>query len=83
MTSEQVMLWARRVEAQKAQSAILDNLNEKKRLSQNIQKKQSTKAKWDVTMRTNQNVHETEIQVLWLYSCVQTISSIWKCVQHA
>ena len=30
MTSEQVLVWAGRVEAQKAQSAILENLNETK-----------------------------------------------------
>ena len=30
MKSEQVLAWARRVEAQKAQSAIIENINETK-----------------------------------------------------
>ena len=41
VTSEQVLVWARRVEAQKAQSPILKNLNKTKGMARNKVQRQN------------------------------------------
>ena len=69
VTSEQVLAWAKRVEAKRTQSAGINNLNEIEEM---------TGGKMGETAYACQNAHESGLQILWIKQSTKTKLSIWK-----
>ena len=66
MTSEKALAWARRVEVQKAQSAILENVYEAEDFDKIFTRNRVQRQ--NGMLPQEQNTHETDIQVLWFHS---------------
>ena len=81
ITSEQKLVCAGRVEAQKMQSTILENLKKQHFQTEYLQK--STKPRWNATMRTKQNACKTKMQILWFpHTHPDNAQFMERCVQH-
>ena len=74
-TSEDVLAWAKRVKAQWAQAAILNNITESHKFDK-IKMAQKPKSSWD--RETTHTISQMAVQILWWKSCVQTVPSIWE-----
>ena len=72
--SEDVLLWARQIKAQRAQAAILNNLTE-------VQKFHKVGPKTQEQVRNRNNmpgIPQMSMQVLWGKPCTQAVPSIWE-----
>ena len=76
VTNEQVLAWAKRVEARKAQSMIMNSLNTTKEFD-NIKTVRGGQTNWDKTADTFQNAFEAKLQLLWSQPTTQMIPSLW------
>ena len=78
MTSEGILAWAKRVEAQQVQAAILNDIMDSHQFNK-IKMAQKVKRQPNET----DNEHDrstTPMQVLWWDPCTTTVSSIWEDV---
>ena len=75
-TSEGILVWAKRVDAQRAQAAILNDVTE---FCQFDKIKIAPRAKGSQT-DTEHNIQQMAMQILWQDTCVSTVPSIWEDV---
>ena len=76
-SSEDVLVWGKRIEAQRAQAAILNDITESQKFDK-VKLAQKPKTKWD--MENTPNELQAAMQVLWWESCTQAVPSLWKNV---
>ena len=75
-TSEDVSVWAKRIEAQWAHAAILSDITELQKFDK-VKMVQKTKARWDIEA-THQAHHKQPCTYCGGKLCTKTLSSIWK-----
>ena len=52
VTCEQILAWAKRIKAQRAQAAVINSLSEVKEFDKKTNSKRGSEAKWDITACT-------------------------------
>ena len=80
VTSEQVLMWVRRVELQGSQTAILENLKENSNfvaISRNIGGNQKI-IKQDKADRSHTNATVDQMQNMWIYTPCKAMPSKWQ-----
>ena len=75
-TSEGVLVWAKRVEAQRAQAAILNDITESHQFDR-IKMAQKPKSSQD-RHTTNTTSQKIAVQILWWDPHTLTVPSIWE-----
>ena len=78
VTSEQVLIWAKRVEAHRAKSAIRTSLSETKEFDKIRIIKRGTEMQSEKTTNMCQKAHKTELQLLWFQPSTKTMPSPWE-----
>ena len=77
VTSELVLVWEKKVEAQKAQSTIITSLRETKEFDKiKTIKEGETESKKTANMC--HNAFEADFQFLWFQPSTQTMPSLWE-----
>ena len=76
MTSEGVLVWAKRVETQRAQAVILNDITESHQFDK-ITMAQKSKSSQDRQMK-NTTSHRQLCSLLWQDPCAPTVPNIWE-----
>ena len=78
MNSEDVLLWATQIKAQRAQAAILSNLTKEQKFD-----KVGPKTQEQARDRNNMpGIPQMSMQVLWGKSCTLAVPSIWEIMHQ-
>ena len=72
------MCWAKRGEAQRAQSAIMKSLTETKEFDKLKIKIVTYKFSPKMAICTHKIAHKTDMQILWIQSSPKTLLDLWK-----
>ena len=77
VTSEQVLAWAKILEAQKAQSIIINGLNKTKNFDQIKTIRRQRQIKRKVKTHACQSAKKVELWLFWFQPSTQVMSSLW------
>ena len=78
VTSEQVLVWAKRVKAQRTQSAIITNLSKTKKFDKIKKIKRGPQTQSKKTSKICQNTCKAELQLLWFQPSARAMPSLWE-----